>query len=118
MCDHVMTEVPVTVSDGVLKLDVCKICQFFWLDPKEFESLPAAQVESSSRKKPLPQAAREAIAIAEVRRMSEQAQAQDPSPDEAWKVIPAIFGFPVEVCSNPLSRPPFATWTLSAIIAI
>jgi membrane associated rhomboid family serine protease len=118
MCDRAMTEVPVEAGEEALRLDVCKTCQFFWFDPAEFESLPAPRPGGALRERRLPQAAREAIAIEEVRMMSERAKAQDLSPDEAWKIVPAIFGFPVEVNTNPLSCRPVATWILAALIAV
>src|SRR5260221_11485971 len=65
MCEHPMTEVPLTVDGNSLKLDVCRICQFFWFDPKELESLPQAPPPVPTRESLLPQAAREALAIQE-----------------------------------------------------
>ena len=118
MCDHAMREVPVAAGQDMLRLDVCKLCQFFWFDPSEFESLPAAPPRPPPPASELPQAAREAIAIEQVRLIGERARAEDQSPDAAWKTIPAIFGFPVEVYSNPLSCIPWATWSLAAIIAM
>jgi Zn-finger nucleic acid-binding protein len=117
MCDHPMTEVPVTVDGNILKLDICKICQFFWFDPKELESLPQAPPPAPTRESQLPQAAREAIAIQQVQMMAERARAEDRSPDMGWKTIPAIFGLPVEADTNPLASVPWGTWSLAAIIA-
>jgi hypothetical protein len=110
MCDHAMREVPIAVGQDMLRLDVCKLCQFFWFDPTEFESLPAAPPRPPVPRSDLPQAAREAIALAEVQMIAERARAEDLSPDAAWKTIPAIFGFPVEAYSKLLSCVPWAIW--------
>ena len=78
-CSHPMTEVPVTVGEQTLKLDVCKLCQFFWFDPTEFESLPPAPPLPPSPESELPLEARQAIALNEVRLIAEKARAEDPS---------------------------------------
>jgi membrane associated rhomboid family serine protease/Zn-finger nucleic acid-binding protein len=118
MCDHVMTEVPITVGESELKLDVCKICQFFWFDPNELELLPAAPQPPPTPESRLPLEAREALALAEVQRIAEAARAQNSTPDSLWKTIPGIFGFPVETDADPLRSIPWATWSLAAIIAV
>src|SRR5262249_20754925 len=100
-------------------LDVCKICQFVWFDPKEFEAAPKPDPATAVEAKPeLPQAAREAIALAEVQRMGGQARAEDPALDELWKTIPAFFGMPVESDTEPLQHTPWLTWGTAALITI
>lgn len=39
------------------------------------------------------------------------------APDELWKTIPALFGFPVETGVEPLSGRPWLTWSLALLIA-
>jgi hypothetical protein len=70
--------------------------------------------------KDLPQAAREVIALYKVQRIAEQARTEadaDPMPDETWKTVPALFGLPVEMDSDPLAHIPWATLSLALVIA-
>jgi membrane associated rhomboid family serine protease/Zn-finger nucleic acid-binding protein len=118
MCDHAMTEVPLAVNDGALKLDVCKLCQFVWFDPGELQSMPPAPEDPrKTREQALPQEAREAIALYEVKKIGERARDEDPCPDAEWKTVPALFGFPVETDSTTLTHLPWFTWLLAAVIA-
>ena len=75
-----------------LELDACKACGVVWFDPQEFETVPEGFLESS-------EAARlrgvEADAKWRLERLQERDNT-DAGPDEAWKTIPALFGFPVE----------------------
>ena len=41
----------------------------------------------------------------------------DEAPAESWKTVAAFFGVPVEFDANPLSRVPWLTWSLLAVIA-
>ncbi len=119
MCDHAMIEVPVAVTNGTLKLDVCKLCQFVWFDPGELQTMPPAPPDPvKAREEALPIEAREALALYKVQQIAERARAEDPSPDEAWKTVPALFGFPVEAESSRLTHIPFLTWSLAAAIAV
>src|SRR5690349_19806724 len=43
---------------------------------------------------------------------------EDPTPDAAWKTIPALFGLPVELDKPSFSRWPLVTWTLAGLIVI
>ncbi len=110
------------LAGQALELDVCKRCEFVWFDPKEFEVIPppppTPKEPGEMDEKDLPQAAREALAIYKVQQMAEQARAEDPTPDANWKTVPAIFGLPVELDSDPLTRIPWATFSLAAIIAV
>lgn len=96
-----------------LQLDACKSCGAVWFDPQEFEAVPAGVNES-------PEEARlrgiEAQAMARLEQIKPKGLSDD-GPDETWKTIPALFGFPVETNVDPLKRLPLVTWSLSAIIA-
>ena len=48
--------------------------------------------------------------------MKEQGVTED-GPEETWKTIPALFGFPVESETAALSRWPWLTWGLALVIA-
>ena len=117
-CNQRMAEVPVRVGSGNWKWDVCKICQFVWFDPKEYEAVPSRPGGYQPGDTTLPQAAREALALHRVEQIAEQARAADRSPDETWKTVPALFGFPVESETTPLKCWPWLTWGMAAIIAI
>ena len=96
-----------------LELDACKPCGMVWFDPQEFETVPEGVLAASDQL--IPQG-REALARYKVKQLAEQARTEDPLPDETWKIIPALFGFPVESDGNPVSRLPWATWSLAAVI--
>ncbi len=113
-----MVEVAVAArsSSLPLRLDVCSGCQFVWFDPREFEQLPPAAKETPSR---LPDKAREAIALEEVRRVGEAAEKggyDDPGPVEPWHWIPALLGMPVEEDAPAVRCWPWLTWGLAAAL--
>src|SRR5207248_8223267 len=96
-CGNPMIEVALDSSSGI-KVEVCKICEFVWFDKGETETL---QVRPPPKPPPalLPQKAREAIALARVQQLAEQARGTDfdsAPPDEWWKSIAAFLGMPVE----------------------
>lgn len=120
ICSRGMAEESVNLAGHLLKLGVCTRCEFTWFDTAEYESIqpprkPKDPCEVSE--KDLPQAAREALALYKVQQIAERARAEDPTPDANWKTVPAILGLPVEMDSNPLTRIPWATFSLAAIIA-
>jgi membrane associated rhomboid family serine protease len=99
-----------------LVLDACKTCGVVWFDPAEFNAVPEGAVES-------PDAARLRGIEAEATWRLERARAAEPTfsedpPDESWKTIPALFGFPVETDCPALNRQPLFTWSLAAVIAV
>ncbi len=110
-CRHQMFE----TTEGGLRLDVCKVCQFVWFDAREFEQMPVATPVLTQRAE-LPQAAREAIALAEVQRLGESVTEDGPS--EKWQYVPAVFGLPVECDSPGLAGYPAVTWTLSLAVLV
>ena len=123
VCSRAMTQVTMGLPSQALELDICKRCEFVWFDPSEYESIPPPPPEPREPgrvdDKDLPQAAREAIALYKVRQIAEQAQAEeegDALPDEGWKTVPAIFGLPVEMDADPLTRVPWATLSLALAI--
>lgn len=121
-CGLAMLEVPAPSGGAMLRLDVCKRCQFVWFDPHELESAPPnpeaqiSKVESS--KDNLPQAAREALAIYEVKRMAEKAEWEAEEVGFEWKTVLGLFGLPIEADGNTLERVPWATWTLGILVLL
>jgi len=96
-----------------LELDACKTCGIVWFDSLEFEAVPEGAVES-------PDAARlrgiEAEATWRLEQSKERGLTEE-APDESWKTIPALFGFPVESDVAALERRPWLTWSLALLIA-
>ena len=124
VCLRNMVEVSVSIAGQALQLDVCKRCEFVWFDPAEYEAIPPPPPKPKEPgevdEKDLPQAAREALALYKVQQIAERAQAEaddDPMPDATWKTVPAIFGLPVEMDSDPLVHIPWVTLSLALVIA-
>ena len=108
----------VTLADRAeINVDVCQHCHFIWFDAHEVDTLVPRQPEPVAPE--LPQKAREMLAIAEVERLSKQAESPDldsSAPEESWKQIAAFLGMPVEFDAPEEQRRPWATWLLSAVI--
>ena len=104
-------------DQGEISVDVCQRCHFVWFDAHEVETLVPRQPEPVVAE--LPQKAREMLAIAEVERLSKQAEGPDldsAAPEESWKQIAAFLGMPVEFDAPEEQRRPWATWLLSGAI--
>jgi len=100
-------------------VDVCRHCHFIWFDAHEVDALVPRQPAPVAAEPELPQKAREMLAMAEVERLSKQAEGSDynsVAPDESWKQIAAFLGMPVEFDAPEEQRKPWATWLLSAVI--
>ncbi len=118
MCHRATAEVRLPVDGREVPLDVCVGCRFVWFDPKELEQLPEAP-KPPGEEKPLPQEARENIAVAEAEAVAEQAEAEDHpyfGPAEKWKWIPGLLGMPVECEVAPVKTLPWVTWGLAALL--
>jgi Zn-finger nucleic acid-binding protein len=90
-CGNAMIEVALDSSSGI-RVEVCRICEFVWFDAGETQTLQARPL--SKPPPPLPQKARETIALAKVQQLAEQARGPDfdaALPDEWWKSIAAFF---------------------------
>ena len=102
-----------------INVDVCQHCHFVWFDAHEVDTLVPRQPEPAPIAAELPQQAREMLALAEVERLSKQAEGSDfdsAAPEESWKQIAAFIGMPVEFDESEEQRKPWATWLLSAVI--
>src|SRR5215475_9246473 len=110
--------IDVALSDQAkINVDVCHHCHFVWFDAHEVDTLVPRQPERAASE--LPQKARETLAIAEVERLSKQAEGSDfdsAAPEESWKQIAGFLGMPVEFDAPAEERKPSATWLLSAVI--
>jgi membrane associated rhomboid family serine protease/Zn-finger nucleic acid-binding protein len=119
ICDRSMAEVPVRTDHGAVALDVCPDCQFVWFDTKELEQLPAVESERSLPA-PLPEKAREQIALAQLKTLEAKERGGDfgsEMPAEGWKWIPAFLGLPVEMDASPTRSWAWLTWALAAAMA-
>jgi Zn-finger nucleic acid-binding protein len=105
----------VALSDRAeINVDICQHCHFIWFDAHEVDTLVPRQPEPAAPE--LPQKAREMLPIAEVERLSKQAEGSDlesAAPDESWKQIAAFLGMPVEFDAPEEQRRPWATWLRS-----
>ena len=110
--------IDVALSDRAeISVDVCQHCHFIWFDAHEADTLVPRQPEPEPVVPELPQKAREMLAIAEVERLSKQAEGPDldsAAPEESWKQIAGFLGMPVEFDEPQEQRKPWATWLLSA----
>jgi len=82
-----MIEVALDSSSGI-RIEVCRLCEFIWFDAGETQPL---QVRPTPKPlpPPLPQEAREGIALAKVRQLEDFDNAP---PEEWWKSIAAFLG--------------------------
>lgn len=100
--------------EPALELDTCRTCGVVWFDPHEIEALPEGVIESSDAMR-LRGAEVLALHRLQVQREHDEATSE---PDEEWKAIPALFGFPVETHTHMLQTKPWVTWSLCAMIAV
>jgi Zn-finger nucleic acid-binding protein len=99
--------IDVALSDRAeIDVDVCQHCHFIWFDAHEVETLVPRQPVRAAPE--LPQKARELLAIAEVERLSKQAEGPDLDSAAAlgWKQIAAFLGLPVEFDAPEEPRTP------------
>jgi Zn-finger nucleic acid-binding protein len=116
-CGKVMIETSANLHGSGPELDVCRGCSLVWFDPSEYDDLPA--IPPPPQEDQLPAKAREALALAQVEHIAEVARGGDfgrELPDEKWKLIPAVFGLPVEQDVTPLQRLPWLTWLFGALV--
>jgi membrane associated rhomboid family serine protease/Zn-finger nucleic acid-binding protein len=112
--------IDVALSDQAqINVDVCQHCHFIWFDAHEVDTLVPRQPEPAPVAAELPQEARDMLAMAEVERLSKQAEGSDfdsAPPEESWKQIAGFLGMPVEFDEPQEQRKPWATWLLSGVI--
>lgn len=107
----------VALTELALMLDTCRPCTALWLGPGQFEALPEDVIVPPEE---LAMQGREAGALWKLERERELQQAQEglagEAPEEGWKWLPAMLGFPVELDAHEVTRRPWVTWSLAAII--
>lgn len=90
-CARAMIDVPLETETPV-NVEVCRVCQMIWFDQGEVASLEQKAIRPELP--PLSQDAREAIAIAKVHLLGEQARKADLADEPAnefWRVICWLF---------------------------
>src|SRR5215469_11580677 len=80
------------IENPPLQLDACRSCNLVWFDAQEFEAIPEKPLESVNE---MHLRVAEAVALHKIEQMKEQ-EGLEGEPDESWKTIPALFGFPVK----------------------
>ncbi len=124
VCSRAMEHMAWKEREFTLPLNLCRRCAFVWFAPHEYEAiaslpvLPPVPGAAGAGTTELPLAAREAIAMEKVRELASDGYQLIGPPDEMWKNVPGLFGFPVEMQSVPDPQTPRATYGLSALIAV
>ncbi|MBO5308768.1 MAG: rhomboid family intramembrane serine protease [Lentisphaeria bacterium] len=118
VCGKKMKKIHLPLAEGSLELDVCCPCQTIWFDPHELEALPLPQPVPQDE---LPPKAKEILAlrqIEKVKEMSGSSRLGDAEPSERWKILPALFGFPVEQDAPEMNSRPWITWGLTLLCTV
>lgn len=122
-CDGKMIETEVPSRRAEEAVDVCPSCQFVWFDAKEYEALPEsreadglhkAQPEISEEDRPEIGRARIA-ALAEQRAEHLEVGAPNEEPED-W--LGSLLHLPIHEERHELSRVPFVTIIVAAVIAV
>lgn len=119
-CRRRMAEVPVRSAGRTEYLDVCAGCHLIWFDPQEFESLPKSAAAKAPDARQMPDAEKEALALARLETVKARQRDQDAHetcPDDWRDVVAAYMGIPVEYNDTRLRHRPIATWLLAGVIA-
>lgn len=123
LCPHCrlpMPEIEMPQQFGGVRLDVCTHCHGAWFDPTEYKAVPHVDEKRPIEKmKELSLPAREAVARMRLERLKTEDAARDDrseGPDEAWKLVPAVLGMPVEVDVPATANWPLVTWTVAGLI--
>ena len=121
VCQKKMVETMTPATDRGLLLDVCLNCQSVWFDPTEYEQapeIPKASLKLGLKDPLVKQPAKEVSSSWEAPSMGRAPVLPEDLPEEFWKLIPGIFGLPVENETAVRTRQPLATWSLAASILV
>jgi membrane associated rhomboid family serine protease len=109
VCKQPMREISIPERPDCPPLDICKYCQLFWFDPKEYQTLPASDLMMLEEKK------QRDLLLSRARAQREESMA--PHEVQTGHQWPFVFlRFPVETYSPRLRSYPWVTWYISAII--
>src|SRR2546422_4821404 len=97
-------------------VDVCRVCHFVWLDPTEYDRIPATPPPPAEPVRP--ERATEILATAQAQAIAQRAERSfgADAPRELWKYLPALLGMPVEYEQSVFHSVPWLTWALIAFI--
>jgi membrane associated rhomboid family serine protease len=98
-------------------LEACMSCTMVWFDAGKFEQLPEGVAETPEDAMFRAMESEAKWRIEQQKSRDREASLGDP-PDEWWKWIPAVLGMPVKFESPEVSRRPWATWSLAAVIIL
>ncbi len=116
-CAVPMRKLNATGSDSAkIELDLCISCQALWLDAGELKKIPKSPIKSAQEE--LPERAKEILAVHKTAKLSEQTNTSSSSPDSFWKVLPALFGLPVEQSTSSLAKTPWITWSITVLCTV
>jgi len=119
VCHRAMRQVPVPRADHPAEIGVCTRCEFVWFDAHQLDRLPALPKPPPPAE--LPEQAREALAMAQLRLDAElhpQTDSGDNQPDDAWEWIPGLLGMPVDLDAEPVRHFPWLTVGLAVAMAL
>jgi membrane associated rhomboid family serine protease len=119
VCQHFMFEQPLPASAGAPEVDACRSCHMLWFDGGELDQLPKWRPPNPNRLHSLPQAARERLALEQVKKIRTDAERAtgDEMPSEAWQVAAGFLGMPVEY-DNPSSGRTWLTWGVAVMCVL
>ena len=114
-CTHHMAEVTLPSGGKDLALDICRVCQFVWFDPGEYQRMTGAEIAAGK-----PETLGSSRVDEEVVELDQDpadwpddTPATDLPPGEWWELLIGAFGMPVEDGQRRLSRVPLATLVLA-----
>ncbi|MEM6916317.1 MAG: rhomboid family intramembrane serine protease [Verrucomicrobiota bacterium] len=118
-CRKPMVSITEEAITGPLELDVCRSCQFFWLDFGEKESLPKKSSESPPPE--LSPEAKKAFALVEIEMIAKRYE--EPSfgaspPEEWWQILATIVGLPAEEDARGVLGKPWLTWGIAIALLV
>jgi membrane associated rhomboid family serine protease len=102
------------VENPPLPLAACRSCRIIWFEANQFEAVPEGAASTPEQVEAL---ALELLQKDKERRRTKQ-QEESRFPEVSIRTLPALAGFPVELNASPLSRRPWATWSLTAVIVM
>lgn len=111
-CRKPYRQIVAELPEAQVELEVCRRCQFIWLDQSEIEEFPKREFKSSTPE------AEKAFALENIKFQQEKVDHKPFTLDkdlELHKVLRALVGLPVEAESDQLRAEPLITWMLLGI---
>ncbi|MBA2432843.1 MAG: zf-TFIIB domain-containing protein, partial [Chthoniobacterales bacterium] len=112
-CRNAMIEVSASHDPEPLRIDVCRLCHFLWFDAEELARFTPLPPKPAPVVEELPLEARQALALAEVKSRSQQAERHERI--ERTGDLLVILG---EVLGSPTHHKPFVPRHLSPLTLV